>query len=39
MRALLKYLAGRRLVRLLPGGWLTLLALRWLRRRRGVDHP
>jgi hypothetical protein len=34
MRALIKYLAGRRLIRLLPGGPAALLVLRWLRRRR-----
>ena len=34
MRRLIRYFAGRRLLPLLPGGWFTLLVLRWLRRRR-----
>jgi len=36
VKNLLKYLAGRRLVRFLPGGWLALLLLRFLRRRRAA---
>jgi hypothetical protein len=36
MGALFRFFAGRRLARLLPGGWITMMLFGWLRRRRAA---